>query len=263
MDVNLSQTEEKIIDFADSLANSDIEITINKLFESAKKNSHESAVELSKAINLLITKSYIVPGKRVTKDQLLLNGKRYRIYFYIRNNPSCSFSDIMEFTKIKEILINWHLAVLEEFQFIFHAKYQGKLVFYPIEYKDKLNTAAFKESKLKTETISPKIRLMDILGRKIIDALDIVSMLEKIGVACEERFIVGELISFLDQTQHKIEKTFPDAVWIAGHWKWGRKKHDYVWVPGRWVKPKKHRIWIPGSWEKTRRGWFWLEGYWK
>ena len=61
----------------------------------------------------------------------------------------------------------------------------------------------------------------------------------------------------------KIEKTHPDAVWITGHWKWVRKKHDYIWVPGHWVKPKKHRIWIPGSWEKTRRGWFWLEGYWK
>ena len=55
----------------------------------------------------------------------------------------------------------------------------------------------------------------------------------------------------------------PNMIWIEGHWKWHRRAHKYVWVPGRWQKVKKNRIWISGSWENTHRGWIWIEGYWK
>ena len=58
-------------------------------------------------------------------------------------------------------------------------------------------------------------------------------------------------------------KSHPNMVWIEGHWKWHRRAHKYVWVPGKWQKVKKNRIWISGGWEKTRRGWIWVQGYWK
>jgi hypothetical protein len=29
-------------------------------------------------------------------------------------------------------------------------------------------------------------------------------------------------------------KPYPDAVWVAGHWKWSRWYHEWVWVPGHW-----------------------------
>ena len=38
-----------------------------------------------------------------------------------------------------------------------------------------------------------------------------------------------------------------DAVWIAGYYKWHPRRHRYVWVPGRWMRPPRpHTVWVEG-----------------
>ena len=32
---------------------------------------------------------------------------------------------------------------------------------------------------------------------------------------------------------------YPDAVWVAGHWRWHPWLHRYSWVPGHW-KVRRH-----------------------
>jgi len=50
-------------------------------------------------------------------------------------------------------------------------------------------------------------------------------------------------------------------VWVRGFWRWERR--EYVWVPGRWVRPERgFRTWVPGRWRHRRSGWYWVEGHW-
>lgn len=51
----------------------------------------------------------------------------------------------------------------------------------------------------------------------------------------------------------------PNAVWIAGHWKWQVNK--YIWVAGQWDKTPQGQ-WVPGRWQKRPRGYVWVAGHW-
>jgi hypothetical protein len=38
----------------------------------------------------------------------------------------------------------------------------------------------------------------------------------------------------------------PDAVWLAGFWRWSHKRTDYEWIPGHWeLPPGEGYVWIP------------------
>jgi hypothetical protein len=37
--------------------------------------------------------------------------------------------------------------------------------------------------------------------------------------------------------------SYPGAVWIEGHWRWGRWRHRYVWEPGHW-QVRRGRVWV-------------------
>ena len=53
----------------------------------------------------------------------------------------------------------------------------------------------------------------------------------------------------------------PSYVWVRGFWRWQRQ--EYVWVPGRWVRPERgfHK-WESGHWRHRHGGWYWVEGHW-
>jgi hypothetical protein len=54
----------------------------------------------------------------------------------------------------------------------------------------------------------------------------------------------------------------PGFVWIEGYHLWNGG--EFVWVPGRWVRPPQPRaVWVPAHWEHDRHGWFMVGGYWK
>jgi hypothetical protein len=50
-------------------------------------------------------------------------------------------------------------------------------------------------------------------------------------------------------------------VWQPGHRHWNG--FQYVWRPGRYVRPHPHRIaWIEGHWALRHGGWVWIPGHW-
>jgi WXXGXW repeat (2 copies) len=55
-----------------------------------------------------------------------------------------------------------------------------------------------------------------------------------------------------------------DAVWIAGYHRWAPRRHRYVWVPGRWMRPPRpHTVWVAGRWERRNNEWVYYEGRWE
>jgi hypothetical protein len=63
------------------------------------------------------------------------------------------------------------------------------------------------------------------------------------------------------RTEVRPAKPWPNAVWIAGHWKWSGGR--YVWVSGRWAKAKRGKTWMAGHWARRARGWVWVKGHWR
>lgn len=61
----------------------------------------------------------------------------------------------------------------------------------------------------------------------------------------------------------KPSKPGPKHIWIDGHWKWDKKRKEYVWVKGHWSKPRKGHAWVPGHWQKVPGGFKWVPGHWR
>ena len=60
----------------------------------------------------------------------------------------------------------------------------------------------------------------------------------------------------------KPQKPGTRHIWIDGHWKWNKKRKEYVWIKGYWTQPKKGQKWIPGHWVKVPGGHKWVPGHW-
>jgi len=138
----LSGTEWKILDIASKLAAASKLITPESLYKMARHTLSDPREEISGAIYNLVIKKYIVIGSKMTKNQVLLNEKRFRIHEYISQNPGCHLNEIKAFINIKGQLVKWHLAILEKFDFIFSIPYLKYLTFFPKEF-DRTLTVPF------------------------------------------------------------------------------------------------------------------------
>ncbi|MHA1649582.1 MAG: hypothetical protein ACTSYB_05255 [Candidatus Helarchaeota archaeon] len=138
MEQSLSNLERDILQIALELIKSKKTITLQKLYYLAKKKSKESSEAISSAIYQLTLKKYIIPGTKMTKNQVLLNEKRNKIYGYIIDRPGCHLNEIKQFMNIKGQLIKWHLLILEKFGYIYSQKYLKYLNFFPYNFKRNL-----------------------------------------------------------------------------------------------------------------------------
>ncbi len=138
MSAELTTFEEEILKITDHLASLKKIITIDAIFLAAKRRLNESEEKTSHAIYKLILQKYIVPGSRMTKNQVLINANRRSIYEYILENPGCHLSEVKEIMNIKGQLAKWHLYILEKFDFIFSARYLKYLTFFPKDFDEDL-----------------------------------------------------------------------------------------------------------------------------
>ncbi len=130
----LSGTEWKILDIASKLAAANKLVTTENLYKLAKQHISNPKEEISAAIYDLILKKYIVIGSKITKNQVLLNDTRARIFQYISTNPGCHLNEIKTYINLKGQLVKWHLVILERFDFIFSTTYLKYLTFFPKEF---------------------------------------------------------------------------------------------------------------------------------
>ncbi len=157
MERDLTDLERKLLDIANELASARKTITIERLYQDAKRKLSESKDDLSIGIYNLLLKKYIVIGSKLTKERTLLNEKRYKMYNYILENPGCHLSELKRFIGLKGQLAKWHLTILERFDYIFSAKYLKYLTFFPKDFKKNL--------------INPYLALKDPNASKIISTL--------------------------------------------------------------------------------------------
>ena len=71
-----------------------------------------------KIVNSLIQQNIIVEGSKLTREEILLNEKRNKIYNYIVNNPGVYYYNIMKSLSISSHVVIWHLNILQELNYI-------------------------------------------------------------------------------------------------------------------------------------------------
>jgi WXXGXW repeat (2 copies) len=65
--------------------------------------------------------------------------------------------------------------------------------------------------------------------------------------------------------RHEVVRVRPGRgyTWIAGYWDWRPARQNYVWVPGRWVRPRAHSVWVAPRYVTRNHHHYYRHGYWR
>jgi predicted transcriptional regulator len=73
---------------------------------------------IRKVLNSLLDKNIIAEGSKLTKDDVLSNSNRNKIFEYIKENPGTYSNKIVRNLGLSTFLVNWHIDMLAIFDFI-------------------------------------------------------------------------------------------------------------------------------------------------
>ena len=110
------------------LEKNDVVNHIKTYFINASININKEGI--IKYIESLIKKRRIVEGSKLTKDIVLNNLKRKRIFEYVTENPGTYFNKIVKELKMGNHVVYWHVNILLKFDFIKKTKMEKHEIFY-------------------------------------------------------------------------------------------------------------------------------------
>ena len=105
----------------------------------AKTSINISDQGIKSILQSLVKKNLIVDGSRLTRDRVLTNKNRKKIYDYILNNPGTYFYEIVKKTKLNIPVVEWHINILLNFNFIIKRKIGNQEVYFEIKYNQELD----------------------------------------------------------------------------------------------------------------------------
>ncbi|MBD3185207.1 hypothetical protein GF325_00150 [Candidatus Bathyarchaeota archaeon] len=104
-------------------------LDIKQLFDACLQQLQLPAKTINSSIYNLIKKKYIVEGSKLTRQDILSNELRGKIYSYVQGNPGCRVRDIRREMSIDNAESHWHLKMLEKFGFLRNKRF-GKYLCY-------------------------------------------------------------------------------------------------------------------------------------
>jgi len=147
-------------------------LNTEELYSIAKKKLKYPDEEISVAIYKLVLNKYLVKKTKISKDNILENEIRNRIFKYISEHPSTHLREIRDSLKLSPYNAAWHLQMLEKFNLIQKYRISNKVVFFNSNIKSEFYDFIYElkqETNFKTiETIllSPGIEI-NILANKL------------------------------------------------------------------------------------------------
>jgi predicted transcriptional regulator len=160
-------TVRKVIEIAENIMEKNIVLNIETLYNVAKKELKIPRKGLLFIIHYLIDKKVLIEGSKFSKDTVLLNRFRKKIYKFILSNPGVHFSYLRKKSisgkKISSGKLIWHLGMLIKFNYVKKIKVGNYSIFIPFKMEDTLGKLYF----LMRDPINYKI-LKLIFRRKLL-----------------------------------------------------------------------------------------------
>ncbi|MFX1316292.1 MAG: hypothetical protein ACFE9T_10540 [Promethearchaeota archaeon] len=104
---------------------------IQSRFRRASINININGIET--ILKSLVKKKLIVEGSKLTREEILHNIKRARIYNFIEKNPGTYFNKIVSELNISNHIVVWHLNMLIKFGYIKKDKLEKHDVYFDSE----------------------------------------------------------------------------------------------------------------------------------
>ena len=133
----LDAIEEAVLNIAEELSSQPQRIEYKTLYYKAKRALNYSKIDISNAIHKLYLKKYIIAGSRLTKTEVLLNPARNRVYEYILSHIGAHVREIREKVSITPHILEWHLGILESFDYIYRVNFLKYVNLFPVNFDRK------------------------------------------------------------------------------------------------------------------------------
>lgn len=98
----------------------------------AKKSINLNDDGIRRVLKSLVEKGKIVQGSTMTRNEILMNENRNRIYEFIKMNPGAYFYRIVRELQLSNHIVTWHLNMLIKFTFV-QFEYIGRNKVYFVE----------------------------------------------------------------------------------------------------------------------------------
>ena len=141
---------QNVIEIAKDVINNNKVLDTQLLYNLAKRRLKLPRKGLLSIIQLLINKKVLVEGSKYTRDEVLNNKYRFKLYRFLTSNLGAHFSTIR-----KQIITDssgnlgssgqliWHLEMLIKFNYIKKIKIKNYTVFLPYEIDDEIGLIYF------------------------------------------------------------------------------------------------------------------------
>jgi predicted transcriptional regulator len=133
---------------------------IHARFKMASININLRGIE--EVLRILVKKKLLVEGSKLTKNDILKNDKRKKIYDYILKNPGTYFNRIVKSLELSNHVVIWHLSMLLKFNYIKTEKIDNHEIYFEFNFNLKNIKFNYFTSKDKSKQIIDYLKNNDI-----------------------------------------------------------------------------------------------------
>ncbi|MFX1311987.1 MAG: hypothetical protein ACFFHD_05190 [Promethearchaeota archaeon] len=132
---------------------------INSRFKMASINVNIRGIE--EILRSLVKKKILVEGSKLSRNDILNNPKRKKIYEFITRNPGVYFNKIVKKLRISNHVVVWHLNMLLKFKFIKMTRFQNHDIYFDSAFDLKKSKFKYLISKEKSKKIIEYLKTYD------------------------------------------------------------------------------------------------------
>ena len=123
MPIKLSEEEKIVLTVVREYLNKNRQFNVENILPFIISRFRLASINISKngiedTLKTLIKNNLIVEGSKLSREDILLNFKRLKIYNYILRNPGTYFNKIHKELNLSNHVVVWHLNMLLKFNYI-------------------------------------------------------------------------------------------------------------------------------------------------
>ncbi len=124
-----STLKEDLIKIISEIVDNNRIILIENLFKIARRQTGAERMAIQNVIDRLIREKIIVPGSRITREIILRNTTRQKIYSLIKKYPGTNANTLKTELRLGINVLHWHLEILHKFGCIKEIIYKNSRLF--------------------------------------------------------------------------------------------------------------------------------------
>ncbi len=169
-DIDHTPLEERILDIASRLMERRYVLDLDDLYKECIRFIKDvEKRQVQSALSGLVRRKVLINGKALTRQDLLENSNRKRIFEMVKHEPGVHFSRIKANINKESRTVQWHLKMLEKFDLIREERFGNNVVYFDFlleKQHDRLYYYLHKEGApaiLKAIMSQPGIALVDLI----------------------------------------------------------------------------------------------------